>query len=159
MPIPSRLTRYLEQCGAKYEVREHRISRCSAETARIASVPSNQLAKSVIVEDDTGCVMAVVPADKTVMLGQLSQKLGRKNLHLSDESQICRLFADCERGAVPPVGMAWGIETVVDEELEACEVVYAEAGDHQHLLSMSHDQFHQLMSAASHGRFCKSTTR
>ncbi|HXY22489.1 MAG TPA: YbaK/EbsC family protein [Burkholderiaceae bacterium] len=155
MPIPLRLTDYLDQCGAKYEVSEHRLSRCSAETARTASVPSKQLAKSVIVEDDWGCVMAVVPADKSVMLGQLSQQLGRKNLHLSDENRISRVFTDCDRGAVPPVGMAWGVETIVDDELEACDVVYAEAGDHQHLLRMSHDQFHHLMSAASHGRFCK----
>jgi len=159
MPIPSRLTNYLDQCGAKYDVSEHRLSRCSAETARTASVPSKQLAKSVIVEDDWGCVMAVVPADKSVMLGQLSQQLGRKNLHLSDENRISRLFADCDRGAVPPVGMAWGVETIVDDELEACDVVYAEAGDHQHLLRMSHDQFHHLMGAASHGRFCKSKGR
>ena len=155
MSIPSRLTSYLEQCGAKYEVSEHRFSRCSAETARNASVPFKQLAKSVIVEDDWGCVMAVVPADRTVMLGHLSHQLGRKNLHLADENRISSLFADCDCGAVPPVGMAWGIETIVDDELESCDVVYAEAGDHQHLLRMSHEQFHNLMSAAPHGRFCK----
>ncbi|WP_309681198.1 YbaK/EbsC family protein [Polaromonas sp.] len=155
MPIPARLSSYLDQRGTRYEIHAHRPSRCSAETARVAQVLPRQLAKSVMLEDDTGCVMVVVPADKTVMLGHLSQLLGRKALHLSDENRIALLFEDCDRGAVPAVGMAWGIETLVDDELETSEGVYMESGDHQRLLHMSHEQFHELMSAARHGHFCK----
>ena len=114
MSIPSRLSSYLEQRGTHYEICVHKHSRTSAETAHAAHVPPNQLAKPVILEDDEGCVMAVVPADKTVMLGQIAQLLGRKQLRLSDESRISALFVDCDRGAVSPVGMAWGIETGVD---------------------------------------------
>ena len=155
MSISSRLSSYLDQRGARYEIHAHQPSRCSAETARTAQVLPHQLAKSVIVEDDTGCVMAVVPADKTVMLGHLSLLLGRKELRLSDENRIALLFEDCDRGAVPPVGMAWGIETIVDDELEASDVVYMEGGDHERLLRMSHEQFHELMSTVQHGHFCK----
>ena len=74
---------------------------------------------------------------------------------MNDESRIALLFEDCARGAVPPVGMAFGIETIVDDELEASDVVYMEGGDHECLLRMSHEQFHELMSAARHGHFCK----
>ena len=154
MSIPTRLSSYLEQRGARYDICAHQHSRCSAETARTAHVPPHQLAKSVIVEDDAGCVMAVVPADRSVKLGQLSRLLDRKPLRLADEARIATLFADCDRGAVPALGMAWGIETVVDDELEASEVVYIEAGDHEHLLRLAHDQFHELMIDARHGRFC-----
>jgi Ala-tRNA(Pro) deacylase len=155
MSIPSRLSSYLDQRGARYEICEHDHSRCSAETARTAHVLPNQLAKAVIVEDDAGCVMAVVPADKNVMLGQIARMLGRKELRLSDENRIATLFDDCDRGAVPAVGAAWGIETIVDDELNANEVVYVESGDHEHLLRMSREQFLDLMSAARHGSFCK----
>lgn len=158
MSIPSRLSSYLDQHGVRYEVCAHEHSRTSAETARAAQVLPHQLAKSVIVEDDAGCVMAVVPADRNVMLGQLSRMLDRKALHLSDEGRIAMLFDDCDRGAVPPVGAAWGIETIVDEELEANDVLYLESGDHEHLLRMSREQFHDLMRAARHGHFCKAPT-
>ena len=158
MSIPSRLSSYLQQRGTRYEIHAHEHSHSSSETARAAQVLPHQLAKSVIVEDDSGFVMAVVPADKTVMLGHLSLLLGRKELRLSDESRIALLFDDCDRGAVPPVGMAWGIETIVDDELETSDVVYMEGGDHERLLRMSHEQFHELMSAAQHGRFCKTPT-
>ncbi len=155
MSIPSHLSTYLDQRGARYEICAHEHSRTSAETARSAHVLPHQLAKSVILEDETGCVMAVIPADKTVMVGELARLLGRKELRLADESRIAMLFADCDLGAVPPVGMAWGIETIIDDELEDNDVVYMEGGDHERLLRMSHDQFHSLMSSQRHGRFCR----
>jgi len=153
--IPSRLSSYLDERGARYEICAHEHSRSSAETARAAHVPPHQLAKSVLLEDDAGCVLAVIPSDRTVMLHEVARMLGRKELHLADEDRIAMLFEDCERGAVPPLGMAWGVQTVVDDEVEANEVVYMEGGDHECLLRMSSDQFHDLMSAAQHGRICK----
>lgn len=154
MSIPSRLSSYLDERGARYEVYSHELSRSSAETARSAHVPPHQLAKSVIVEDDNGVVMAVVPADRSVQLAQLERLLERRNLRLADEASVASMFADCERGAVPGLGMAWGVETVVDDELEAGEVVYVEAGDHESLLRLSQDQFRELMRPARHGHFC-----
>ena len=118
MSIPTGLPLYLDQHHVRYEVSEHRWSRSSAQTARLAHVPPRSIAKSVILEDELGLLMAVLPADKYVMLGQLGRLLNRSELHLSDEQRIAAVFTDCDRGAVPPVGMAWGIETVVDEELE-----------------------------------------
>ena len=116
--IPSRLAQYFDEHGLKYEVTEHRLSRCSAQTARVAHVPPQLVAKSVVLEDEAGFVMAVIPADRYVMIGRLASLLGRRALRLSDEDRIAATFGDCARGAVPPVGMAWGIETVVDDDLD-----------------------------------------
>lgn len=155
MSIPERLTRYLAQRGSRYEVRAHEHSRTSAQTARTAHVLPEQLAKSVILEDAAGCVMAVVPAGHKVMVGELARLLGRKELHLSDEDGLAMLFDGCEPGAVPPVGMAWGVETVVDDALDRNAVVYLEGGDHECLLQMSGEHFRALMGGQRHGHFCK----
>jgi Ala-tRNA(Pro) deacylase len=153
MSIPSRLSNYLDQRGARYEVCAHEPSNRSAQTARTAHVPPHQLAKPVIVQDDAGCVMVVLAADRDVKFGALSRMLDRKHLLLADKSRVEALFADCERGAIPALGMAWGIETVVDDGLEEDDVVHVEGGDHERLLRMSHDQFHALMLAERHGHF------
>jgi Ala-tRNA(Pro) deacylase len=150
-----RLANYLEQCGAEYDLCAHSHSHSSAETARLAHVPEHQLAKSVILEDDRGYVMAVIPADSRVQVGTLARMLGRSELHLTDEPKIAAMFGDCEIGAVPAFGMAWGLETIVDDELEKNAEVYVEAGDHQQLLRMSHDQFSQLMRNARHGNISR----
>jgi len=73
---------------------------------------------------------------------------------LVDEACIVAMFADCDRGAVPALGMAWDVETIVDDELDASEVVYVETGDHECLLRLADHQFHELMLAARHGHFC-----
>jgi Ala-tRNA(Pro) deacylase len=155
MSIPSRLSTYLDQRGAHYEVCLHEHSRSSPETARTARIPPHQLAKSVLVEDDSGGrFVAVVPGDRSVLLGSLSRLLDRRHLRLADEQSIASLFADCDLGAVPALGMAWDVETVVDDELEASEFVYIEAGDHERLLRLSQRQFRDLMGDARHGHFC-----
>ena len=154
MSIPTRLSSYLAERGTRYEIRTHKHSRSSAETARAAQVPPHQLAKSVIVEDEAGCMMVVVPADRNVQLGELSRLLERKHLRLADETRIASIFADCDRGAVPALGMPWGVPTVIDDELESNDVVYIESGDHEQLLRLTSDQFHELMLAAQHGHFC-----
>jgi Ala-tRNA(Pro) deacylase len=155
MTIPSRLSSYLDQQGARYKVCVHAHSRSSPETARTAHIPPAQLAKSVVLEDDNGDrVVAIVPGDKRVMLGALSRLLDRHDLRLADERSIAELFTDCEAGAVPALGMAWGVETVVDDALESSEVVYIEAGDHERLLKLSQEQFRALMRNARHGHFC-----
>lgn len=153
MTISLRLSSYLERHGANFDLCAHPHSRTSAETARVAHVPHNQLAKAVIAEDDAGCVMAIVPGDRMVKLGRLARLLERNHLHLADEDRIAELFTDCERGAVPALGMPWGVETIVDDELEAAEFVYIEGGDHECLLRLAHDQFHELVRSARHGRF------
>ncbi|UCH16678.1 MAG: YbaK/EbsC family protein [Burkholderiales bacterium] len=157
MPIPIRLQTFLLEHGAQAEVCAHRHSRTSSETARAAHVPPHLVAKAVVLEDDSGCLVAVVPADRFVRLGLLARQLERPQLRLADESRIAELFPDCERGAVPALGMAWGLETVVDEELESADTVYFECGDHEQLVKLSRAQFHELMQAAPHGRF--SSTR
>lgn len=154
MSIPARLSQYLEQHGAHYALCSHAHSRSSAQSAHSAHIPPHQLAKSVIVEDDAGCLMAVVPADRQIQLDELSRLLDRRDLHLADESRVAALFSDCDRGAVPALGMAWGLETVVDDELDTVPVVYVEAGDHESLLRLSREQFRELTSIARHGRFC-----
>jgi len=155
MSIPSRLSAYLEQRGTDYEICAHRHSRTSVESARAAHVLPHQVAKSVILEDDAGVVMAVVPADTQVMLREAAHLLGRSGLRLADEERVAELFSDCERGAIPPVGMAWGLPTLVDDELEENPEVYLECGDHERLLRMPRQGFRQLMQDARHGHFCK----
>lgn len=153
MFIPERLSAYLQARLDGYDICHHRHARGSADTARVANVPPHLLAKAVVLEDDAGCVMAVVCSDRYVRLGRLSRLLDRRHLRLADENRIVQLFPDCERGAVPALGMAWGLETLVDEELEALDVVYLECGDHERLLRLNHAQFDALMHGARRARF------
>jgi Ala-tRNA(Pro) deacylase len=153
MPISPRLVNYLNEHLARYEICEHAHTETSAQTARLAHIPPQQVAKSVILEDELGCVMAVLPADRRVHIGELARLLGRHDLHLSDEARVKLLFNDCAPGAVPAFGMAWGMETIVDETLQQVPEIYIEAGDHEQLLKISREDFNALMRGARLGHF------
>jgi|SRR5882672_4881354 Ala-tRNA(Pro) deacylase len=153
MPISPRLASYLNERIARYEVCEHEHTETSAQTARCAHVSPRQLAKSVILEDESGCVMAVVPADQRVHIGELARLLGRHDLRLSDEARVKMLFHDCSPGAVPALGMAWGMETILEQALESAAEIYIEAGDHEQLIKLSREDFNALMRGARRAHF------
>lgn len=152
MTIAKTVENYLQQSGVKYEVVEHPHSISSKETAHTAHLPPEQIAKAVLLWDERGYVMAVVPADRYVELHKLSQKLGR-DLELLDESRIAPVFKDCETGAVPPIGPAYDVETVVDESLVGHGRIYFVAGDHDRLIGVDGEDFLHLLRQARYGRF------
>jgi Ala-tRNA(Pro) deacylase len=62
------------------------------------------------------------------------------------------LFKDCEVGAVPPVAMAYGLATYLDESLASQPDIYFEAGDHEALIHMRTEQFLSLMEGTERMR-------
>ncbi|MCL4315746.1 MAG: YbaK/EbsC family protein [Gammaproteobacteria bacterium] len=152
MSIARTLQDYMVQEGIHYEVVTHQRTNSSIETAEAAHVPGDEIAKAVILEDDDGYVMAVVPATHHIKLGSLSKQMHRE-LRLAVERDLSKLFNDCEAGAVPPLGMAYGMPTVVDDTLAKQPDIYFEAGDHERLIHLDGDEFRHLFATAEHGRF------
>jgi Ala-tRNA(Pro) deacylase len=154
MAIARKIEDYMTQHGIAYDIVTHPHSSNSMETAELAHVPGDRLAKSVVLEDEEGhYVMAVLPSTHHVRLGELCRELNR-NLRLATEGELATLFADCETGAVPPIGFAYGMTTVIDDSLVEQPEIYFEAGDHQSLIHMNRDAFTALMQHAGHARFC-----
>ncbi len=146
----------LEEClrskGARYDIVRHPYSHSSVETAVAAHVPGDRLAKTVVLEDEHGYVAAVLPSTHSVRLSELWAKTGR-HLTLAKETDMRELFKDCDLGALPPVGMAYGMQTYLDETLTRQPDVYFEAGDHEALVHMDADAFLALMENAERIRF------
>lgn len=154
MTIARTLQDYLAQRGITYDLIAHPHSRSSMETAQVSHVPGDRLAKGVVLEDEEGYLLAVLPSNCHVHLGELSKQLARR-LGLATEAEIKDLFADCELGAIPPVGAAYGIRTVVAHELTAQPELFFEAGDHEHLLRLSQSEFGRLMENAAAAGFSR----
>lgn len=150
MPVSSSLRSFLDAQGIQYEVLEHPRSVSAPRTAAAAHVPGARLAKSVLLEDEQGYVVAVVPSTRRVDLARLHRHTHRM-LGLAVEEEIAALFEDCDPGAIPAVGAAYGIKTVVDDSLRDQPDIYFEAGDHEALIHLSQQQFNSLMSGADHG--------
>jgi len=152
MAISITLQEYLDQRGIEYDVVSHRKTNSSMETAEVSQVSGDQIAKSVILGDDTGYLMAVIPATHHVEVRHLSRQLNRK-LEMITEQELENLFLDCEFGAIPPIGDAYKMEVIFDESLVDCSDVYFEAGTHRDLIHVRGDDFRSLMKQANHAYF------
>ena len=147
MPIAQRLKAFLEERGIHYELVSHAESADSQHSASAARVPGHQLAKAVLLEDEQGYVVAVAPACQHIHLGRVHRLLGRL-IGLATEPELAKLFPDCVPGAVPPLGMVYGLPTVVDEQLFRVQEVWFEAGDHRSLVRVSGEEFTALCAEA-----------
>lgn len=151
MGIAHTVREYLDEAGVDYDLVHHAYTPNSRRAADAARVPQDQLAKPVMLEDAKGFVMAVVPASRRVEFESLERQTGRR-LALASESELRDLFIDCQRGAVPALGQAYGVEVIWDDCLASCPDIYFEAGDHTDLVHMSGKEFTFLMGRRPHGR-------
>lgn len=152
MSIAKTVVDCLQKDRVAYDVVTHPRTVCARETAGSVAVPADRVAKAVVLSDSRGYVMAVIPANKYVSLKTLSRKLNRR-LALAREDGLSPVFKDCERGAIPPLGPAYGMETIVDDSLVGQPEIYFEAGDHEELIRVSGEQFLALLRLARHGQF------
>lgn len=140
----------LAKCLSKNESRFETIPRTGRSLS--AGVPLDRLARAVLLEDERGYLTAVIPSSHHLKLSELREQSGRK-LSYAHMDGVREVFRDCDLHALPPVGMAYGTLTWIDDSLLAHDDVYFEAGDRELLVHMDVAGFSQLMGEARHGHF------
>ncbi|MEJ2553368.1 MAG: YbaK/EbsC family protein [Gammaproteobacteria bacterium] len=146
------LEQYLIKNRIPYDVMIHPPTEYSMATAQAAGIPAACLAKSVVLCDEYGYLIAVVPATHYLHLGHLRRQLAR-SLRLATEAEMHPLFSDCIGGAVPPLGSAYGLDVIVDDSLNDQPEIFFEGGDHRELIRVTGGDFQRLLVDAMHGRF------
>lgn len=154
MPIPATLVEYLDHAGVEYRVVAHPHSESSMRTAEAAHVSGEHLAKGVLLKDTDGYVLAVLPATRSVALSAVQDLLHRP-LETAPEMDLQVVFADCELGAVPALGAAYQLDTIVDESLRDRPEIFFEAGDHEELIAVSGADFERLLEKSTYLKFGK----
>jgi Ala-tRNA(Pro) deacylase len=159
MPIAQTVKNYLAQNQVAFDLVAHRHSSSSLDSASQAHIQPGRLAKAVLLEDElqpNRFLVAVVPASHKVQMARLARQVGRP-VHLATEEDAAALFTDCEPGAIPALGTAYGLQTVVDDCLMEQPDLYFEAGDHEHLVHLDTRELFWLLSECAHGEFSRPT--
>jgi Ala-tRNA(Pro) deacylase len=155
MAIAITLEQYLADSGVDYETLTHPRAMSSSQTAQVSHIPGGRLAKAVLLKEGKDAyLLAVLPASHHIRLDALRDWLGR-SVELATEEEIEALFTDCDLGAVPAVGLAYGLDTVMDESLGGNDDVYFEGGDHATLVRVPGATFEKLMANARQGQFSR----
>ena len=150
MSIANHVREYLEQQGVDYQVLSHADAPSGMRLAEAAHVPGDAVAKGVLLEDDEGYLLAVVPATHRLRMGAVRKRLQRA-VGLATEPEVRRVFSDCTPGAVPVVGAAYGLRMLVDDALCGRSDVYLDGGDHLAMLHLSGPNFDRLVADARCG--------
>jgi Ala-tRNA(Pro) deacylase len=145
MAINARLEKLLGAEGIRCEVASHPEAFTAHEVAACTHVPQRKVAKVVVLRNDAGSdFMVVIPALYHVDEDILRRVTGGTGNRLEDESELRRLFPDCEVGAMPPFGNLYGLRTFVDPCLAREEDIWFQAGNHRELVNMRYEDFERL---------------
>lgn len=150
MTVSTTLHQFLSDHIGSFETIDHPYTEHALDSAHVAHLSPKQVAKAVLLHDLDHYLMAVIPAVNKVMLDRVEQLAGRR-MELASEVELPEVFKDCEIGAVPAVGQAFGIAVIWDEMLAENDDIYIESGDHRQLVQLSREQFRNLMENNLHG--------
>ena len=129
------VARFLDEQGVSCEVVEHRQTFTAAAEARAAGVPPDHAAKTVMLHDDEGYRMAVLPASDRLDVARLRTLLeGVAHLRLATEDEMRSDFGMFEVGAVPPFGPMLKAPEIIDRRLLDHDRILCSGGDHRHSL-------------------------
>ncbi len=152
MAATSTVEAFLDRHHLAYEKVSHRPTDSSLNSARAAHVPAERVAKGVLLNADGKLVLAVTRADCHLNFDELRRQL-QARVELATREEIQSVFDDCALGAVPPLGPAYGVESIWDDELEKEPDVYFEVGDHSHLVHLRTRDYLALLGDGRHGSF------
>jgi len=154
MAIAITLKQYLSDHYIAYDTLAHPYTYSSTKTAQASHIPGSNIAKAVLLKKQDDYILVVLPASRHIRFDQVEAILNR-SVRLASEEEIETTFADCELGAIPPVGNAYGLDVLMDDSLTGKDDIYFEGGDHATLVHVASDQFGRMMESVRHGHFSR----
>lgn len=135
MAVSDRLANFLTRKGIPYrQIETDPVANLDAAVMASGQAQHNFIQATLLI-DINGVVMAVHCFDSTLDLDAVHQFTGRRLQPLSAR-QTTRLFGDCDPGFVPPIGSAWNLPVLVDEDVINAGQVLFSAGTSHCLMAM-----------------------
>ena len=140
-----RLKQLLDQEHVKYVSIQHSPAYTAQEVAQSVHVSGREMAKTVILIVDGQMTMAVLPANRKILLHELEEELGAEEVRFATEEEFRAKFPDCETGAMPPFGNLYGLPVYVAPGLEFGGAITFNAGTHTEVIQMSYRDFERIV--------------
>ena len=144
MPVKI-LKEFLDKERIKYVSIVHSPAYTAQEVAASAHITGRELAKTVIVQLDGVMAMAVLPANRKIILQDLRELTGSDKVKFVAEEDFKKKFPDCETGAMPPFGNLYGMEVFVAAALSENNEISFNAGSHTEVIKLAYADFDRLV--------------
>jgi len=144
MPV-KKLKEFLDANHVKYVTITHSKAYTAQEVAASAHIPGKALAKTVIVELDGEMAMAVLPANRKIVLQDLREITRSDQVRFVAEEKFKDRFSDCEIGAMPPFGNLYGMDVFAAKSLAENDEIAFNAGSHEEIIKLPFRDFERLV--------------
>ena len=150
MALAARLEQYLTRKGVVYK--ELAIDQVlNLDAAVIASGrPQHDFIQASLMIDINGVLMVVHRFDSALDLDAIHQLTGRRLQPLTAR-QSNRLFSDCDPGFLPPLGAAYEIPMLVDDDVLNADIALMSGGTDNTLLEMDGRALRLALAGARKG--------
>jgi Ala-tRNA(Pro) deacylase len=139
---------YLEARGAAFELVEHEPTMSAAAAAAATRHSQSEVAKTIVLRDGAGYVLAVIPASERLDLHKVRDLLGAsRSLQLAGEDEIAHDFRTLEVGAVASAGPRLPAAELIDQRLLEADRVLCAGGDHRHAIVLAPREIVRLTDA------------
>lgn len=139
------LKEFLQKEHIPYVSILHPTAYTAQEVAASAHITGKELAKTVIVQLDGQMAMAVLPANRKIVLQDLREVTGSDQVKFATEEEFRQKFPECETGAMPPFGNLYGMDVFLAEALTENHEIAFNAGTHSEVIRMSLADFERLV--------------
>jgi Ala-tRNA(Pro) deacylase len=144
MPV-KKLKEFLDKEKIKYVSIVHSPAYTAQEVAASAHITGRELAKTVIVQLDGEMAMAVLPANRKIILQDLREVTGADQVKFVAEEDFKKKFPDCETGAMPPFGNLYGMAVYAAASLASTAEIAFNAGSHTEVIKLAYSDFERLV--------------
>jgi Ala-tRNA(Pro) deacylase len=134
----AKLVALLSAEAVEFRLTHHDPVTTSAEAAAVRGAELRSGAKAMLVKAKAGFVLAVLAADRRVDWKLLAPLVGGKGARFATDEELQKATG-LSKGAVPPLGLLFGLRTVYDRSLLEVETVNFNAGTHTDSVSMGAD--------------------
>ena len=136
---------YLQHEKTHFRVTEHEPVYTARQLARVEKIKPQHVAKSVVIQADGDYYICVLPADRLIDFHLLRKCLRAKKVELASESDMIKLFGDCEVGAEPPLGAHYNLSVLMDESTAGDKQIVFFAGSHSQSVWMDMEEYQRLV--------------
>ena len=141
-----KLKNFLDDNNINYDLLHHDPTYTSEELAHKLDVHSKIIAKTVIIKNDKGFAMIVLPGDKKINFNYLKNIFLSNKLELATEKEIKKLFPDCEMGTMPPFCNLYKLPVYVAHSLSSDFEIIFNAGTHSDAIKIKYDDYTRVVS-------------
>ena len=135
---------FLTKKGVEFDELPHADTYDAQHLAQELHVSGREVAKTVLLRTERGdFALVVLPASRDVDFKKAAEALG-EGVALATEFDISQSFPDCEIGAVPPFGVEYGLQTIVDVSLAEDEQIVFEGNTHHEAFRIGFEDYRNL---------------